>query len=146
MGNSCVSYVGFSLLRETAFHFSCKSIPGVQVTLSYCVSSLIPHGYQIGRATQAGVWRRSCPLYSDLYSEWLSEVSQSCPTLCDPMDCSLQCSSVHGIFQARVLEWGDISFSRGSSQPRDRTWVSRMVGRCFTIWATREVECWAVQP
>ena len=44
-----------------------------------------------------------------------SEVSQSCPTLCDPMDCSLQCSSIHGIIQARVLEWVAISFSRGSS-------------------------------
>ena len=68
-----------------------------------------------------------------------SEVAQSCPTLCDPMDCSLPCSSIHGIFQARVLEWVAISFSRGSSRPRDRTQVSRIVGRCFTIWATREV-------
>ena len=40
-----------------------------------------------------------------------SEVAQSCPTLCDPMDCSLPCSSVHGIFQARVLEWVAIAFS-----------------------------------
>ena len=69
-----------------------------------------------------------------------SEVAQSCLTLCDPMDCSLQCSSVNGIFQARVLEWGAIAFSRGSSQPRDQTWVSRIIGRCFTIWATREVQ------
>ena len=45
----------------------------------------------------------------------LSEVAQSCPTLSDPMDCSLLCSSVHGIFQARILEWVAISFSRGSS-------------------------------
>ena len=59
-------------------------------------------------------------------------------TLCDPMDCSLPGSSVHGIFQARVLEWVATSFSRGSSRPRDRTWVSRIAGRCFTIWATRE--------
>ena len=43
----------------------------------------------------------------------------------------------HGIFQARVLEWVAISFSRGSSWPRDRTRVSRIVGRCFTVWATR---------
>ena len=42
-----------------------------------------------------------------------SEVAQSCPTLCDPMDCCLSGSSVHGIFQARVLEWIAISFSRG---------------------------------
>ena len=62
-----------------------------------------------------------------------SEVAQLCPTLCDPMDCSLQHSSVHRIFQARVLEWVAIFFSRGSSQPRDRTWVSHIVARCFTI-------------
>ena len=60
------------------------------------------------------------------------EVTQSCPTLCDPMDCSPPGSSVHGIFQARVLEWVAISFSRGSSQPRDRTPVSRIAGRFFT--------------
>ena len=51
-------------------------------------------------------------------------VAQSCPTLCDPVDCSPPGSSVHEIFQARVLEWVAISYSRGSSQPRDRTWVS----------------------
>ena len=44
-----------------------------------------------------------------------SEVTQSCPTLCNPMDCSLPGFSVHGIFQARVLEWVAVSFSRGSS-------------------------------
>ena len=55
------------------------------------------------------------------------------------MDCSPPGSSVHGIFQATVLEWIAISFSRGSSQPRDRTQVYRIVDRCFTIWATREV-------
>ena len=50
--------------------------------------------------------------------------AQSCPTLCDPMDCSPPDSSVHGILQARILEWVAISFSRGSSQPRDWTRVS----------------------
>ena len=50
-----------------------------------------------------------------------SEVAQLCLTLCDPMDCSLLDSSVHGIFQTRVLEWVAISFSRGSSPPRDQT-------------------------
>ena len=62
-----------------------------------------------------------------------SEVAQSCLTLCNPMDCSLPDSSVHGIFQARVLEWIAISFSRGSFQPRDRTRVSCTVGRRFTV-------------
>ena len=67
-----------------------------------------------------------------------SEVAQSCPTLCDPMDCSLSASSVHGIFQALVLEWIAISFSRGSSQPRDPTLVFLIVDRRFTVWATRK--------
>ena len=65
------------------------------------------------------------------------------------MDCSLPGSSVHGIFQARVLEWAAITFSRGSSQPRDRTQVSHTVGRHFTVWATTglridafELWCW----
>ena len=51
-------------------------------------------------------------------------VTQSCLTLCDPMDCSPPGSSVHGILQARILEWVAISYSRGSSWPRDWTWVS----------------------
>ena len=55
-----------------------------------------------------------------------SEVTQSCPTLCDPMDCSLPGSAVHGIFQVRILEWVAISFSRVSSQPRDRTGSSTL--------------------
>ena len=62
-----------------------------------------------------------------------SEAAQSCLTLCNPMDCSLPGSFVHGIFQARVLEWVAVSFSRGSSQARDPARVSHIVGRCFTI-------------
>ena len=56
--------------------------------------------------------------------DYESEVAQSCLTLCDPMDCSLQGSSIHGIFQARILEWVAISSSRGYSRPRDRTHIS----------------------
>ena len=54
-----------------------------------------------------------------LETENESEVAQSCPTLCDSMDYSLPGSSVHGIFQARILGWVAISFSRGSSQPKN---------------------------
>ena len=54
------------------------------------------------------------------------------------MDRSLPGLSIHGIFQARVLEWVAISFSRGSSQPRDWTQVSCIAGRRFNLWATRE--------
>ena len=75
---------------------------------------------------------------SPLGTYWVSEVTQSCPTLCDPMDCSLPSSSVHGILQARVLEWGAISFPRGSSWPRDWTWVSCIAGRFLTNLAMRE--------
>ena len=60
-------------------------------------------------------------------------VAQSYPTLCDPMDCGLPGSSVHGILQARILEWIAIPFSRGSFWPRDRTRVSCIAGRFFTI-------------
>src|SRR5574342_240891 len=62
-------------------------------------------------------------------------VTQSCPTLCDPMGCSPPGSSVHGILQARILEWVAIPFSRGSSSPRDQTQVSCVScieGRFFT--------------
>ena len=68
----------------------------------------------------------------------LYRLSHQGSPLCDPMDCSPPGFSTHGIFQAWVLEWVAISFSRGSSLPRDWTWVSHIAGRCFTIWATRE--------
>ena len=63
------------------------------------------------------------------------KVTQSCPTLCYPMD-----YTVHGILQARILEWVAFPFSRGSSQPRDWTQVSHIAGGFFTIWATREAQ------
>ena len=64
--------------------------------------------------------------------------SLSCVWLCNPMDHSLPGSAVHGIFQARTLEWAAISFSSRSSHPRDWTLVSCIAHRCFTVWATRE--------
>ena len=60
------------------------------------------------------------------------QIVQSCPTLCDPMD-----YTVHGILQARILEWIAFPFSRGSSWPRDQTQVSRIAGGFCTSWATR---------
>ena len=68
------------------------------------------------------------------WSEAKVLVAQPCLTLCN----RLPGSSVHGIFQARILEWVAIPFSRGSSQARDKTQVSCIAGRFFTIWATRE--------
>ena len=57
---------------------------------------------------------------------------------CNPMNCSLPGSSVHGILQARILEWVAISFSRGSSWPRDQTWVACIGRWIFYHWTTRE--------
>ena len=73
-------------------------------------------------------------LVSAIYELYvLCLVIQLCLTLCDPMNCSLPGSSVHGILQTRILEWVVMPFSRGSSQPRDRTQVSRIVGGFFTV-------------
>ena len=67
-------------------------------------------------------------------------VTLSCLTLCDPMDCRLPGSSVHGILQARTLEWVAIPFSRVSSQPRDPAWVSCIAGRFFTAEAPGKLD------
>ena len=69
-----------------------------------------------------------------------SEFAKSCPTSCNPVDCSPPGSSIHGILRARILEWVAISFSRGSSWPRDWTQVSHIASRHFNLWATREVQ------
>ena len=69
-------------------------------------------------------------------------VTQSCPTLCDSVDCGSPGSSAHGILQARILEWVANPFSRESSWRRDWTWVSCIGGRFFTIWVIREVHNW----
>ena len=66
----------------------------------------------------------------ELFLIYMSD-SQSCPSLCDPMDCSLPGSFIHVILQARILEWVAISF-RGSSQPRDQTYISCLAGGFFT--------------
>ena len=63
-----------------------------------------------------------------------SQAAQSCPIRSKLRDCSLPGSSFHGSFQARLLEWVAIAFSRRSSWPRDWAWVSRIVGRRFTVW------------
>ena len=68
-------------------------------------------------------------------------VAQSCPTLCNPMDCSLPGSSVHGLLQARILVWVAMPFSRWSSLPRGIIWTSCIADRFFTTWAMREAQC-----
>ena len=85
------------------------------------------------------VCRREGMLFRGSYYRSVKDgLEKSEISLCDPMDCSLPGFSIHGTFQARVLEWAAISFSRGYSQARDRTQISCIAGRCFTIWATGE--------
>ena len=67
-------------------------------------------------------------------------VAQSCPTLCNLMDCRSSRSSAHEILQAKIAEWVAMPFSRGSSWLRDQTQVSQIAGWFFTIWATREAQ------
>ena len=67
-------------------------------------------------------------------------VAQSCLTRCNTMDCSLPGSSVHGILQARILEWVAVPSSRASSQPREWTQISSIAGGFFTIWASRTAQ------
>ena len=73
------------------------------------------------------------PTLQKCESEVKVKITQSCPALCDPMD-----YTVHGLLQARILEWVPFAFSRGSSQPRDQTQVSHIADRFFTNWATKE--------
>ena len=112
--------------------------PGFNVIRLSLVSKLL--GNMSGKVHQKAItwiWK---------WSE--SEVTQSCPTLCDPTDCSLPGSSIHGIFPARILEWVAVSFSRGSSWPRGWTQVLQVTaGRLFTVWATWESPTWTwVEP
>ena len=86
---------------------------------------------------------------------WSYLVSELCLTLCDPMDCTLPGSSVHGISQARILEWAAISFSRTSSQPRHQIHISCTGRQILYHWANtwrwkkqmfHKIHiCWALQ-
>ena len=96
--------------------------------------------------TDKALYNQSYSFSSGLVWMWVKQkVTQSSPTLCDPMD-----YTVHGILQGRILEWVSFPFSKGSSQPRDKTQVSRIAGRFFTSWATREArengcESWTIK-
>ena len=71
--------------------------------------------------------------YYENHACMCAKLLQSCLTLCDPMDCYPPGSSVHGILQARILEWVAMPFSRGSSQHRDQTQASSIAGGFFTV-------------
>ena len=84
-----------------------------------------------------------CWSYCDYVGEkkkWILIVAQSCPTLCDPEECSLSGSSVHGILQSRISEWVAIPFSKVSSWTRDQIQVSWIASRFFTIRVSKEAQ------
>ena len=111
------------------------------------MASMSPKAHEVEGSRQGHLqYGLLTPLHSNLHSHpgldsnimWGMSAAQSCLTLCEPMDYTWPGSSVHGILQARILEWVAIPFSRGSFQSRGRTWVSCTAGRLFTVWATRE--------
>ena len=93
-----------------------------------------------GRNAHTTHWIRASLVAQLVKSEWVA-ATLSCLTLCDPMDCSLPGSSVHGIFQAGTLEWVAMPFSRGSSQPTDWSQFSHTAGRFFTILSHQGTAC-----
>ena len=108
-GKTGRSIIASSFRRGCSPGFSSIALPASpQISIHYAalISVLV---WAPGSILPCGLGEREC------------EVTQLCPTLCNPMDCSLPGTSVHGTFQARVLEWGAISFSSGSCRPRDRT-------------------------
>ena len=114
------------ILEWVAFHFSRGSSQPRNQT--HCRQIL----YQLSH--KGSPKASTCYVCSTQHTGSLCAKSlQSCLTLCDPMDCSPPGCSIHGILQARRLEWAAITFSRGSSQPRDRTLVSCIAGRFFTV-------------
>ena len=91
-----------------------------------------PQSWAVGDSVLLGHILTSLTLYYLWHLSHCCLVTKSYPIFCDPMDYSPPGFPVHGIFQARILEWVAISFSRGTSQPRDRTHVSCMAGEFFT--------------
>ena len=108
-----------------------KDIPTTCVCVYVCMHTV--EYYSVMKRRKSGrLWQRGWTLKA------LVLLAQLWLALCDPMDCSPPGSCLHGILQARILEWVAIPFSRGSSWPRDRTQVSCIAGGFFTVWATGE--------
>ena len=107
---------------------SCVDKLSIRLCLALWMNLFMKSTYHIN-------WTQSC---SDALPQLvLVLVAQSCPVLCNPFDYIPLGFSVHGMLQARILEWVSLPFSRGSSQARDWTWVSHITGSFLTIWTTR---------
>ena len=115
--------------------YSALGIPQARI-LSWAVPIIKIHTLrntsEVDKLRYWAVKECKCPLKRE--KKWKVKVAPLCPTLCDPMD-----YTIHGILQARILEWVELSFFRGSSQPRDWTQTFHISGVFFTSWATMEV-------
>ena len=119
--------------------FVTNQISDIQLSLLVLLVSLSLNQWNTVLITttlqQASITGKTAIFFKDVLAvSILCLVAQLCPTLCDSLDCSPPGSSVHGIFQARILDWVAISFSRGSSWPKHWTCVSCIAGRFFTSW------------
>ena len=128
-------------LRSFLQHYSSKATV-LQHSTFFMVQ--LSHPYMTTRKTTALTIRTFVSKVMSLLFNKLSkredrDSAQSCLPLCNPTDCSLP-GSCYRLLQARILEWVAISFSRGSSWPRDRSRISRIAGRFFTILVTREIQ------
>ena len=141
-----IRFGSYSLTVSTVSLSTCHEVMGPDaMTLVFWMLSLKPTFSLSSFTSSWGSLVLPCFLpygwcYLHSYYSWKKmKVSQSCPTLCDPMD-----YRVHAILQARILEWIAFPFCRGSSQPRDWTQVSCIAGGFFTSWATGEAHALAI--
>ena len=138
-----------SVAGHTAVQAALKSVPQTLHTLWY-------YGHLQREKTPGGIYSKSSwknqnvsrqgHLQQKLIVVVVVKGIHSYPTLCNPLHCSLPGSSVHGILQARILEWVAIPFSRVFSQLRDQTQVSCIAGRFFTVWNTRKANTTVQKP
>ena len=133
MGALCFTVL-LGRLEQAALCWSCTYTAPVSLSQEVCPKWWFRNG-----CLELSWWSSGERLHTPDAGAWVQ-------SLAELRSCMIPGSSVHGIFQARLLEWVAISFSRGSSQPRDQTQVSRIAGRGFTIWATREAAWYTVQP
>ena len=135
------SHCPFFLIKLTVNH-CLAHILLAHLTKLHCIPLAPPAVRLWGAAAEKSQKSRPNPVICKLVAGCIVVYLLSCDQLfCDPMDCGLPVSSVHGILQARILEWIAISFSRGSSWPRDWTHVP-CIGRWMPyLWATEEAPC-----
>ena len=122
-----------------------ESQSGIMVLLAECQAralSSIPDCYYVASLWGTLVWWvRTTGLHCslpDIVTHRAPSAAGSCPSLCDPTDCSPSASSVHGIFQAKIMEWVAVSYSRESARPRDWIHVS-----CLGRWILYHCSTWA---